>query len=211
MPKLRQSDINFTLTAVLNTLWPSSTRPMPVTLQNLKIAADMRAGSLTFAARDSKSLTKISLSLYQVAFLALKIIIICFESELTSEWSRILRTMRLLNKRNEASLYLWNFLEFIVTHRTPLYIQMMPFIVMKIGNAPISEHERNMQSIIREKIHGQGTAVPKSRGALLIDLQHELRDLKEEIEKRRFGNCSVFDCRVVLRVCFNSQQLRSFV
>lgn len=69
VPKLRQTDINFALTAVLNVLWPSGARTMQVTAQNMKAATDMRAGSLTFTARDAKSLTKISITLYQVAFL----------------------------------------------------------------------------------------------------------------------------------------------
>ncbi|XP_070172138.1 protein unc-80 homolog isoform X4 [Polyergus mexicanus] len=182
VPKLKQSDISFALTAVLNTLWPPSMKA-PLTVQ--KPSTDIRTGSLTFAARDPKTLTKTSLTLYQVAFLALKIMTICFETELRTEWPKVLRTMRLLNKRNEASIYLWNFIEFVVTHRTALYIQMLPFIVYKIGQAPISEHERNMHSIIREKINGS-IKVPKSRGALLMDLIHELKNLKEEIEDRRF-------------------------
>lgn len=70
VPKLRQSDINFALTVVLNTLWPPTTKTTaPITAQNLKTTTDMRAGSLTFVARDSKTLTKTSLILYQVAFL----------------------------------------------------------------------------------------------------------------------------------------------
>ncbi|XP_043793963.1 protein unc-80 homolog isoform X2 [Apis laboriosa] len=186
VPKLRQSDINFALTAVLNTLWPPTTKTVPITAQNLKTTTDMRTSSLTFVARDSKTLTKTSLTLYQVAFLALKIMTICFETELKTEWPKILRTMRLLNKRNEASMYLWNFIEFVVTHRTALYIQMLPFIVHKIGQAPISEHERNMQTTIRTKINGDTKSVPKSRGSLLTDLIHELRKLKEEIEDRKF-------------------------
>lgn len=117
----------------------------------------------------------------------MKIMTICFETELKTEWPKILRTMRLLNKRNEASMYLWNFIEFVVTHRTALYIQMLPFIVHKIGQAPISEHERNMQTTIRAKINGDTKSVPKSRGSLLTDLIHELRKLKEEIEDRKFG------------------------
>ncbi|XP_074114400.1 unc80, NALCN channel complex subunit isoform X13 [Cotesia typhae] len=186
VPKLRPADLSFALIAVLNTLWPTGTKTMPMAMQNLKATTDMRAGSLTFAARDTKISTKLSMSLYQVAFLALKIMIICFETELKTEWTKILRTMRLLNKRNEASIHLWNFLEFVVTHRTALYIQMLPFIVHKIGQPPISEHERNMQTIIRGKINGDTLAYPKSRGTLLGDLLHELRDLKEEIEDRKF-------------------------
>ncbi|XP_044582762.1 protein unc-80 homolog isoform X13 [Cotesia glomerata] len=186
VPKLRPADLSFALIAVLNTLWPTGTKTMPMAMQNLKATTDMRAGSLTFAARDTKISTKLSMSLYQVAFLALKIMIICFETELKTEWTKILRTMRLLNKRNEASIHLWNFLEFVVTHRTALYIQMLPFIVHKIGQPPISEHERNMQTIIRGKINGDTLAYPKSRGTLLGDLLHELRDMKEEIEDRKF-------------------------
>ncbi|XP_043466068.1 protein unc-80 homolog isoform X3 [Leptopilina heterotoma] len=185
VPQLRIVDIAFALTAVLNTLWPAGARTLQIHYQSTKGAPDMRAGSLTFAARDAKLPTKISITLYQIGFLALKIITICFEKELTTEWPKIARTMRLLNKRNEASLYLWDFLEFVVTHRTPLYIQMMPFIVQKIGRAPISEHERNMQSIIREKINGDWTCVPKSRGTLLADLIHDLKTLKEQIESRK--------------------------
>ncbi|XP_039303974.1 protein unc-80 homolog isoform X12 [Solenopsis invicta] len=183
VPRLKQSDISFALTTVLNTLWPPGAKPIPLTMQ--RPPTDTRTGSITFTARDPKALTKTSLTLYQVAFLALKIMTICFETELRTECRVILRAMRLLNKRNEASTYLWNFIEFIVTHRTALYIQMLPFIVYKIGQAPISEHERNMHSIIREKIHGSSTTVPKSRGALLLDLIHELKNLKQEIETRR--------------------------
>lgn len=98
--------------------------------------------------------------------------------------------MKLLNKRNEAAPYLWDFLEFVVTHRTPLFIQMMPFIIQKIGTAPISEHERNMQSAIRDKIKGINMSVPKSRGLLLTDLSNEWKKLKDEIDSRKFGNAS---------------------
>lgn len=69
VPKLRQTDISFALTAVLNTLWPPTTKTIPLTVQTLKTTTDARPGSLTFAARDSKTLTKTSLTLYQVAFL----------------------------------------------------------------------------------------------------------------------------------------------
>lgn len=67
MPKLRHSDISFALTAVLNTLWPPGVKAGPLTVQ--KPPTDIRTGSLTFTARDPKTLTKISLTLYQVGFL----------------------------------------------------------------------------------------------------------------------------------------------
>lgn len=57
---------------------------------------------------------------------------ICFEGELMSEWTKIGRTMRELGKRNEAATFLWDFLDFVVTHRTTLYILMQPFIFQKV-------------------------------------------------------------------------------
>lgn len=63
---------------------------------------------------------------------ALRILCICFEQRLGQEWPRIVRVMRDLGRRNEAAPELWSFLEFVVTHRTPLYICLMPFILHKV-------------------------------------------------------------------------------
>lgn len=51
---------------------------------------------------------------------------------MAKEWPRIVRIMRDLGRRNEAAPELWSFLEFVVTHRTPLYIVLMPFILHKV-------------------------------------------------------------------------------
>lgn len=52
---------------------------------------------------------------------------------MAKEWPRIVRIMRDLGRRNEAAPELWSFLEFTVTHRTPLYIVLMPFILHKVN------------------------------------------------------------------------------
>lgn len=39
-----------------------------------------------------------------------------------------------------------------------------------------------MHQKIRDKIRGAGLPPPKSRGALLMELAHEMKDLKEELE-----------------------------
>lgn len=65
---------------------------------------------------------------------ALKVMCACFTSELCSEWGRIARAMRELGRRNEAAQHLWDFLEHVVTYRTPLYILLQPFIVHKVSS-----------------------------------------------------------------------------
>ncbi|KAF5273419.1 hypothetical protein FQA39_LY07436 [Lamprigera yunnana] len=180
---IKQSDISFALTLVLHAVSPPSTKAATATGQNIKAASEMRAGSLTFTGtRDTKATARINTSLYKVAFLALKIMTICFEGELVADWSRISRTMRELGKRNEANTYLWDFLDFVVTHRTPLFILMQPLIFQKLAQPPISDFERNMHSKIRDKIRSIRLPLPKSRGALLMELAHEMKELKEELE-----------------------------
>lgn len=95
--------------------------------------------------------------------------------------------MRDLGRRNEAAPQLWSFLEFVVTQRTPLYIVLMPFILHKISQPPIGDHERHMQFLIRERMRGMPAPCGiKSRGALLLELARELRDLRDELEERRY-------------------------
>lgn len=131
--ELKQSDISFLVTAVLNAMSPVAGRTAQIGSQSNRTGADIRAGSLTFTgSRDAKRPAKISNSLYQATFLALRVLCICFESRLSHEWPRIVRVMRDLGRRNEAAPELWSFLEFVVTQRTPLYIVLMPFILHKV-------------------------------------------------------------------------------
>lgn len=60
---------------------------------------------------------------------------------------------------------------------------------LQISQPPIGDHERHMQFIIRERLRGtppQGGL--KSKGALLLELARELRDLRDELEDKRYGN-----------------------
>ncbi|XP_049834730.1 protein unc-80 homolog isoform X4 [Schistocerca gregaria] len=187
-PRLRQVDISFMLTVVLHALCPPATKTAPVTTQNIKSASETRTGSHSYGNRENKKPTKISMSLYQVAFLALKIMIICFESELVTDWIRIARTIREIGQNNEGGLIFWNFLDFVVTQRTPLFILLLPFLHQKVNQPPASDQERHMQHIIREKLRGLNLPTPKGRGSLLMDLAHEMKELKEELEDNQYDD-----------------------
>lgn len=51
----------------------------------------------------------------------------------------------------------------------------------------VSDHERHLQFVIREKMRGFSMPTPKGRGSLLLDLAHEMKELKEELEDRHYG------------------------
>lgn len=67
---------------------------------------------------------------------------------MSHEWPRVVRVMRDLGRRNEAAPELWSFLEFVVTHRTPLYIVLMPFILHKVSMARLVSFYFKISSII---------------------------------------------------------------
>nr|CAD7425389.1 unnamed protein product [Timema monikensis] len=186
VPRMRQADISFALTVVLHAMSPPATKTAPVTAQNIKTASEMRTGSITYSGRDNKKTTKIARSLYQVAFLALKIMLICFESELVVDWARVAKTIRDIGKHNDAGSEFWTCIEFIVTHRTPLFVLLHPFIIIKLSQPPMSDHERHLQFLIREKLKGYNLPIAKCTGSLLMDLAHEMKELKEELEDRRY-------------------------
>lgn len=65
--------------------------------------------------------------------------------------------------------------------------------ILQISQPPIGDHERHMQFLIRERMRGMQTPnTIRSRGALLLELARELRDLRDELEERRYGNLKIF-------------------
>ncbi|XP_069694357.1 protein unc-80 homolog isoform X2 [Periplaneta americana] len=187
VPHMRQADISFALTVVLHAMSPPASKTAPVTAQNIKTASEMRTGSLTYSGRgDNKKPHKVSMSLFQVAFLALKIMIICFEGELVADWPRIARTIKDLGKRNEAGSIWWNFIDFVVSQRIPLFVLLQPFILYKLCQPPVTDHERHLQFVIREKLKGFNLPIVKCKGMLLMDLAHEMKELKEELEDHKY-------------------------
>lgn len=61
-----------------------------------------------------------------------------------------------------------------------------------------------MQFLIRERMRGMPAPnTIRSRGALLLELARELRDLRDELEERRYGKQAAIVCgRIDLRHIF---------
>lgn len=57
---------------------------------------------------------------------------VCFEKNLSQDWHRVLHCLKDMDARGEGGIALWDFLDFVVSFRTPLFIQMRPFILTKV-------------------------------------------------------------------------------
>lgn len=186
VPKMRQMDITFALTVVLNALSPPGAhKHHPSSSAVGKPASEAQQN--TAAARD-KSSSAVRSSLYQIGFLGLKILIVCYERQLVSDWHRIARCIRELGNRLQGGLALWSFLDFVVTHRTPLYVLLFPLIKYKILQTICdNEQEYYYQQLIRDKIKGVSLPTPKSFGCMFVDLVNELKTLKEDLVAWKLG------------------------
>ena len=62
----------------------------------------------------------------------LKVLMVCFMKQLSQDWHRVLHCLRDMDNRGEGGLAFYEFLDFVVTHKTPLFILMRPFILNKV-------------------------------------------------------------------------------
>ncbi|RZC42316.1 unc-80 -like protein, partial [Asbolus verrucosus] len=144
---MKQNDISFALTLVLHAMSPPNTKSIASSGPNLKAAAEIRTGSLTFTGtRDTKTRTDDSLDSH------------CKNYEGARKEKRSCKLfVGLFRLCGDASNTI-------------------------LAQPPISDFERNIHTKIRDKMRGIGLPFPKSRGALLMELAHQMKELKEELE-----------------------------
>ena len=101
-PKMRRTDVRFSLNLLLNLLNPAPLYSSKTESSTHSYKASLRASSsgASHAVQYNPSggggahRSPIKKSSLQIAFLGVKILIVCFESQLKSEWFRIARTIR---------------------------------------------------------------------------------------------------------------------
>lgn len=116
-------------------------------------------------------------------FIGLKILCVCFDSELCSEWPRTVRIIQEMGNRGEGGAALWEYLEFVVTTRSSIYPMCRPLIAHKLAVPPSNDNDRHFQFVIRERL--KEVVLPKCKGLLLLDLAHQVKQLKEDLETRK--------------------------
>ncbi|RWS30612.1 protein unc-80-like protein [Leptotrombidium deliense] len=169
VPKMRMCDVTFTLSVILNTLSP------PVSKSGGK-ASDTSTLSNTF----------LQSSLHQIGLLGLKIMMVCFERQLMSDWYRIARCIREMANKNLGGVTLWNFIDFVVTFRTSLFVLLLPLIRYKLLHKICdNDQEYYYQQLIKDKLDGKNMPTCRSKGQLLVYLLTELKNLKEDIINRK--------------------------
>ena len=188
IPKLRQCDMNFILTIILNILKPVSTKTVKGSDSS---QIDMQLKQFSLQQIGFLGMKTSSKNLFvKPNFLfgtGLKILITCFEKQLNAEWYRISKCIRdLSDKPHLIGATFWNFIDFVCTYRTPLFILILPYIRCKyLTKLYDNEIERMFQIKIREKLNGNNLPLNRSKGSLFVSLVTELKTLREEIIRRK--------------------------
>lgn len=84
---------------------------------------------------------------------------------------------------------MWSFLDFVVTHRSPLFLLLMPMIRYKLVDRICSnDQEYYYQQQIKQKLQGRRMPSCRSKGQHLVTLLLELKTLKEDLVNQKTGN-----------------------
>lgn len=68
-----------------------------------------------------------------LVFAALKVVLVCFERSLGNQWYRLSLQVKEMALRKVGGLAFWDFIDFIVRTRIPIFVLLRPFIQCKVG------------------------------------------------------------------------------
>lgn len=90
------------------------------------------------------------------------------------------------DKPHVNSSTFWNFIDFISTYRSPLFVLMLPYIKCKyLLKCCENEYEQMSQVKIQDKLCGNNLPYNRSKGSLYVTLVNEMKSLREDIIRRK--------------------------
>ena len=196
-PAMTRSDIQFSLNLLLNLINPSTCAKSGPSAGGHGSGKDGRPHAPAHVAAVQYNpagdvRTKVKSTSLEIAFLGIKILIVCFESQLNTEWFRIARVIRDMgNRSSEGNGPLWRFLDFMAFNRCTLYTLLLPFIHTRLQiSADDSDLERHFQQATKDKMSGNVMSGGRSKTMMLKDLGKELGELRDGLNRRMQGTSS---------------------
>ncbi|XP_032879501.1 protein unc-80 homolog isoform X3 [Amblyraja radiata] len=180
-PNLEKLEIFLLLQTVINILLPpriiSTSRSKNFMLEN----SPAHCSTPGDAGKDLRreGLTE---STSQAAYLALKVILVCFEHHLGSQWYKLSLQVKEMALRKVGGLAMWDFIDFIVRTRIPIFILLRPFIQCKLLSHPAENHEEvTARHHIIDQLERRFIPRPLSKNSLVSEFNNELKILKEAV------------------------------
>lgn len=68
------------------------------------------------------------------------------------------------------------------------FFNLLYFFLKQLNMTPLSETERHIHYVVRERLSGYCLNGPKSRGVVLSDMANEMKQLKEDLANKKNSN-----------------------
>ncbi|XP_059906860.1 protein unc-80 homolog isoform X1 [Gadus macrocephalus] len=118
----------------------------------------------------------------QAAYLALKVVVVCFERALGGHWYRLSLQVKEMALRKVGGLAFWDFIDFIVRTRIPIFVLLRPFIQCKLLAQPAdSQEEITARHHIADQLERRFIPRPLCKSSLFAEFNNELKILKEAV------------------------------
>ncbi|XP_028832106.1 protein unc-80 homolog isoform X5 [Denticeps clupeoides] len=180
-PHLEQNEVLLLLQTVLNILLP----PRIITTSRSKtFMLDASPAHCSTPGDTGKDLRREGLaeSTSQAAYLALKVVLVCFERQLGSQWYKLSLQVKEMALRKVGGLAFWDFIDFIVRTRIPIFVLLRPFIQCKLLTQPAeSQEEITARHHIADQLERRFIPRPLCKSSLFAEFSNELKILKEAV------------------------------
>ncbi|ERE84837.1 putative protein unc-80 like protein [Cricetulus griseus] len=180
-PWLEQPEVQLLLQTVINVLLPPR---IISTSRSKNFMLESSPAHCSTPGDAGKDLRKEGLaeSTSQAAYLALKVILVCFERQLGSQWYWLSLQVKEMALRKVGGLALWDFLDFIVRTRIPIFVLLRPFIQCKLLAQPAENHEElSARQHIADQLERRFIPRPLCKSSLIAEFNSELKILKEAV------------------------------
>ncbi|CAG5934058.1 unnamed protein product [Menidia menidia] len=180
-PHLEQPEIFLLLQTVINILLP----PRIISTSRTKnFMLDASPAHCSTPGDPGKDLRREGLaeSTSQAAYLALKVVLVCFERSLGNQWYRLSLQVKEMALRKVGGLAFWDFIDFIVRTRIPIFVLLRPFIQCKLLTQPAdSQEEITARHHIADQLERRFIPRPLCKSSLFAEFNNELKILKEAV------------------------------
>ncbi|XP_024144693.1 protein unc-80 homolog isoform X2 [Oryzias melastigma] len=180
-PHLEQPEIFLLLQTVINILLP----PRIISTSRTKnFMLDASPAHCSTPGDTGKDLRREGLaeSTSQAAYLALKVVLVCFERSLGNQWYRLSLQVKEMALRKVGGLAFWDFIDFIVRTRIPIFVLLRPFIQCKLLTQPAdSQEEITARHHIADQLERRFIPRPLCKSSLFAEFNNELKILKEAV------------------------------
>ncbi|KTG41084.1 hypothetical protein cypCar_00001372 [Cyprinus carpio] len=190
-PHLEQPEVFLLLQTVINILLPPR---IISTSRSKNFVLDASPAHCSTPGDTGKDLRREGLaeSTSQAAYLALKVVLVCFERQLGNQWYKLSLQVKEMALRKVGGLAFWDFIDFIVRTRIPIFILLRPFIQCKLLTQPAeSQEEITARHHIAEQLERR--FIPRSlcKSSLFAEFSNELKILKEAVHSGSDDSISV--------------------